>query len=91
MSDNVFQFPKKPLDIQVDLEEEAMHDQLVEAVHTMLEMHVAGIIGTSDVGWEHVMDAAMSLGISAGLRAGIPAGELEDALADVVIEEVYDA
>ena len=92
MSDNIYNFPKKPMNIQVDLEDEAYNEQVVDAVHTMLEMHVSGIVHTSDVEWEHVMDAALSVAISAGLRAGYPLHELEAALSDIKVREAdYDA
>ena len=92
MSDNIYNFPKRPLDIQVDLEEEEFNEKVVDAVHTMLEMHVSGIVSTSDVEWEHVMDAALSVAISAGLRAGFPLEELQVALSEINIKETeYDA
>ena len=92
MSDNVFNFPKPHLNIEVELEDLKRHEELVEACHMMFEIHAAGMVHTSDVNWEHIMDAALSLGIGAGLRAGITPAELEDALADVCIEEIeYDA
>lgn len=92
MSDNIYNFPKRPLDIQVDLEEEEFNEKVVDAVHTMLEMHVSGIVATSDVEWEHVMDAALSVAISAGLRAGFPLEELQVALSEINIKETeYDA
>lgn len=92
MSDNVIRFPSRGLDIEVELEDEQVYWELVSAVHTMLEMNVAGMVGTSDVEWDHIMDAAMSLGISAGLRAGFTPEELQDMLASAKIEEVeYDA
>ena len=92
MSDNIYNFPKRPLDIQVDLEEEEFNEKVVGAVHTMLEMHVSGIVSTSDVEWEHVMDAALSVAISAGLRAGFPLEELQVALSEINIKETeYDA
>lgn len=92
MSDNVIRFPGRELSIDVDLEDEEHYAEVVSAVHTMIEMHVAGIVGTSDVEWEHIMDAAMSVGISAGLRAGISSDELQEMLASCKVEEVeYDA
>lgn len=92
MTDNIYKFPKKELDIEVNLEEQEYNAQVVDAVHTMLEMHVAGIVSVSDVEWEHVMDAALSVAMSAGLRAGIPSEELQAILASATIEEVsYDA
>ena len=92
MSDNIYNFPKRGLDIQVDLEEEAYNEKVVDAVHTMLEMHVSGIVSTSDVEWEHIMDAALSVAISAGLRAGFPLEELKEALSQIDVKEMeYDA
>lgn len=92
MSDNIYNFPKKPLNIAVDLEEEEYHEQVVQAVHSIMEMHLAGIVMSSDVDWEHVMDAALSVAISAGLRAGYPLEELEEALSKLKVEEIsYDA
>lgn len=92
MSDNIYNFPKKPLDIEVDLEDEEYNEQVVDAVHTMLEMHVTGIVHTSDVEWEHVMDAALSVAIGAGVRAGYPIEELEEALNSIAIKGFeYDA
>jgi hypothetical protein len=92
MSDNIYNFPKKTLDIQVDLEDEEYHESVVDAVHTILEMHVSGIVATSDVEWEHVMDAALSVAISAGLRAGFPVEELQKSLSMVQIKDFeYDA
>ena len=91
MSDNIYNFPKGRLEVEVEFDDDS-HQELVDAAHTMLEMHAAGMIQCSDVGWEHILDAAMTLGIGAGLRAGISPEELEDALADVVIEGIiYDA
>jgi len=92
MSDNVIRFPKRELNIDVELEDDGDYYEFVFAVQTMIEMHVAGIVGTSDVEWEHVMDAAMSVGIGAGLRAGITPEELQEMLASCKVEEVeYDA
>lgn len=92
MSDKIIKFPSRELDIEVDLDEYEWHEDVVRAVHTMLEMHVMGIVGTSDVEWEHVMDAALSVAMSAGLRAGIDKDELHDILATASIEEFeYDA
>jgi len=92
MSDNIYNFPKRGFDIQVDLEEEAYNEKVVDAVHTMLEMHVSGIVSTSDVEWEHIMDAALSVAISAGLRAGFQIEELKESLAMIDVKKVeYDA
>lgn len=92
MSDNIYNFPKRGFDIQVDLEEEEYNEKVVDAVHTMLEMHVSGIVSTSDVEWEHIMDAALSVAISAGLRAGFRIDELKESLAMIDVKEIeYDA
>ena len=92
MSDNVIRFPDRELSIDLDLEDEEHYAEVVSAVQTMIEMHVAGIVGSSDVDWEHIMDAAMSVGIAAGLRAGITPQEMQDMLASCKVEEVeYDA
>jgi hypothetical protein len=92
MSDNIYNFPKKTLDIQVDLEDEEYHERVVDAVNTILEMHVSGIVASSDVEWEHVMDAALSVAIGAGLRAGFRLEELKESLALIDIKEIeYDA
>ena len=88
----IIKFPTNDLDVEVDLETLEWHEDVVSAVHTMLEMHVQGIVNTSDVEWEHIMDAALSVAMSAGLRAGIQVDELHDILATASIEEYeYDA
>jgi len=93
MSDNVFKFPKRDgLDVEVSLEEMEHHMEKTDAVYTMLQMHIEGIVNSSDVDWEHIMDAALNIGINAGLRSGIPIEELRDILATCALEEViYDA
>lgn len=93
MSDNIYKFPKHDeLDIEVELEEMEAHMEKTEAVYTMLQMHVEGIVNSSDADWEHIMDAALNIGINAGLMAGIPIDELQDVLATCAIEErEYDA
>lgn len=93
MSDNIYKFPKSnELDLEVELEEMQAHMEKTDAVYTMLQMHVEGIVNSSDVNWEHIMDAALNIGINAGLMAGIPIDELQDVLATCAIEErEYDA
>ena len=93
MSDNVFKFPKRDgLDVEVSLEEMEHHMEKTDAVYTMLQMHIEGIVNSSDVDWEHVMDAALSLAIGAGLKAGFSVEELEEGLSKLTVEEIsYDA
>lgn len=93
MTDNIVKFPSKEIDVDLELEEtEEEYFEMVEAINTMMEMHVAGILTTSDAKWHHVMDAAMSMAVSAGLRAGMSAEEIEAMMKTSRIKEVeYDA
>lgn len=89
MNDNVVNFPSREDVSEEDLEE---HNEVVESVRLMLDMHVHGIINTSEIDWVHVMDACFSLGILAGLRSGATTSQLEDILHSAELEEVvYDA
>ena len=87
MTDNVVEFPKKELDIAVNLEDDGYYE-IVTAVNTMLEMQVAGMMVTADIEWPHVMDACMSLAVSAGLRSGMEASEITTMLQNAKIHEV---
>jgi hypothetical protein len=93
MTDNIVKFPGKELDIELELEEtEEEYMEMVEAINTMLEMHIAGLLVTSEANWKHVMDACMSMAVSAGLRAGISAEEIQSMMRTSRIHEVeYDA
>ena len=93
MTDNIVKFPGRELDIELELEEtEEEYMEMVEAINTMLEMHIAGLLVTSEANWRHVMDACMSMAVSAGLRAGIPAEEIQSMMRTSRIHEVeYDA
>lgn len=93
MTDNIVKFPSKEIDVDLELDEtEEEYFEMVEAINTMMEMHVAGILTTSDAKWHHVMDAAMSMAVSAGLRAGMSAEEIEAMMKTSKIKEVeYDA
>jgi len=93
MTDNIVKFPGTELDVELDIDEtEEEYFEMVEAINTMMEMHVAGILTTSDAKWHHVMDAAMSIAVSAGLRAGMSAEEIEAMMKTSRIKEVeYDA
>ena len=93
MTDNIIKFPNRHLDVEVELDEtEEEYMEMVEAINTMLEMHVAGILTTSDAKWHHIMEAAMSMAVSAGLRAGMGPEEIEEMLKTSNIKEVeYDA
>jgi hypothetical protein len=43
MTDNIVKFPSKELDIELELDEtEEEYMEMVEAINTMLEMHIAG-------------------------------------------------
>ena len=93
MTDNIVKFPGGELDIELELEEtEEDYMEMVEAINTMLEMHIAGLLVTSEANWRHVMDACMSMAVSAGLRAGISAEEIQSMMRTSRIHEVeYDA
>jgi len=93
MTDNIVKFPGRELDIELELEEtEEEYMEMVEAINTMLEMHIAGLLVTSEANWRHVMDACMSMAVSAGLRAGISAEEIQSMMRTSRIREVeYDA
>jgi hypothetical protein len=93
MTDNIVKFPSRELDIELELEEtEEEYMEMVEAINTMLEMHIAGLLVTSEANWRHVMDACMSMAVSAGLRAGISAEEIQSMMRTSRIHEVeYDA
>lgn len=91
MSDNIFKFPKKELDIEVDLEKDEWDDQVSEAVFTILKMNVEGIVNTSDVEWEHVMDAALNIAVGAGLAAGFSIEQMQNAMNYMDEEYEYDA
>jgi hypothetical protein len=93
MTDNIVKFPGKELDIELELEEtEEEYMEMVEAINTMLEMHIAGLLVTSEANWRHVMDACMSMAVSAGLRAGLSAEEIQSMMRTSRIHEVeYDA
>ena len=92
MSDNIYKFPKRELDVDVTFEDIELHRDIVDATHTILQMNCEGIVATSDVDWEHIMDAALNVAINAGLRAGASVEELQDILATCTIEENnYDA
>ena len=93
MTDNIIKFPNRHLDVEVELDEtEEEYMEMVEAINTMLEMHVAGLLVTSEAKWQHVMDACMSMAVSAGLRAGMVPEEIEEMLKTSNIKEVeYDA
>ena len=93
MTDNIVKFPSKEIDVDLELEEtEEEYMEMVEAINTMLEMHVAGLLVTSEAKWQHVMDACMSMAVSAGLRAGITAEEIQSMMRTSRIHEVeYDA
>tara|TARA_E500000318_G_scaffold54719_2_gene50960 strand:+ start:439 stop:720 length:282 start_codon:yes stop_codon:yes gene_type:complete len=93
MTDNILKFPKRNLEVDVELEEsEEEYHEMVEAIVVMMEMHTAGLIVTSDAKWQHVMDAAMSVAVNAGLRAGMSTEEIEETFESVRVQEVkYDA
>ena len=93
MTDNIVKFPGRELDIELELEEtEEEYMEMVEAINTMLEMQIAGLLVTSEANWRHVMDACMSMAVSAGLRAGISAEEIQSMMRTSRIHEVeYDA
>jgi len=93
MTDNIVKFPNRHLDVEVELDEtEEEYFEMVEAINTMLEMHVAGLLVTSEAKWHHVMDACMSMAVSSGLRAGMSAEEIEAMMKTSKIKEVeYDA
>jgi len=93
MTDNIIKFPNRHLDVEVELDEtEEEYMEMVEAINTMLEMHVAGLLVTSEAKWQHVMDACMSMAVSAGLRAGISAEEIQNMMRTSKVHEVeYDA
>lgn len=93
MTDNIVKFPERELDIEVELDEtEEEYYEMVDAINTMMEMHIAGIIMTSPAKWQHVMDAAMSLAVSAGMRSGMKPEEIEKMLNKAKVSEVhYDA
>jgi len=95
MTDNILKFPKRGLEIDVDVELEETqeeYEEMVEAIVVMMEMHTAGLIVTSDAKWQHVMDAAMSVAVNAGLRAGLSTEEIEGTFESVRVQEVkYDA
>jgi len=93
MTDNILKFPKRNLDVEVDLDQtQEEYEEMVEAIVVMMEMHTAGLIVTSEAKWQHVMDAAMSMAVNAGLRAGLSTEEIEDTFESVKVQEVkYDA
>ena len=93
MTDNIVKFPNRHLDVEVELDEtEEEYMEMVEAINTMLEMHIAGLLVTSEAKWQHVMDACMSMAVSAGLRAGMVPEEIEEMMKTSNIKEVeYDA
>ena len=92
MSDNIYNFPKKGFELEVELEEMQEHAEIVRSVQTILEMNISGIVQSSDVDWEHVMDAALSVAMNAGFRAGMSVEELQEFLEGAVLEEFnYDA
>ena len=67
MTDNILKFPKRNLDVEVDLDQtQEEYEEMVEAIVVMMEMHTAGLIVTSEAKWQHVMDAAMSMAVNAG-------------------------
>jgi len=93
MTDNIVKFPERELDIEVELDEtEEDYMEMVEAIKTMMDMHVAGLIVTSEAKWHHVMEAAMSIAVSAGLRSGLSAEEVEAMFNSAEVNEIqYDA
>lgn len=90
---NIIKFPERELDIDVELEEtKEEYEEMVDAINTMMEMQIAGLIVTSEAKWQHVMDACLSMAVSAGLRAGMQSHEIEHLLKTASINEVkYDA
>lgn len=93
MTDNILKFPKRNINVDVELEEsQEEYHEMVEAIVIMMEMHTAGLIVTSDAKWQHVMDACMTMAVSAGLRAGMTSEEIEEMFESARVHEVeYDA
>lgn len=91
MSDNIFRFPNKGLEVEVDLEDDEWNEQVSEAVFTILKMNVEGIVNTSDVEWVHIMDAALNVGIGAGLAAGYTIEEMQEVISASDRGYDYDA
>ena len=91
MSDNIFKFPNKELEVEVDLEDEEWNEQVSDAVFTILKMNVEGIVNTSDVSWAHIMDAALNIGINAGLEAGYTIEQMQEAIMTSERDFEYDA
>ena len=92
MSDNIFKFPNKGLEVEVELEDEDWDEQVCDSVFTILSMNIEGIVNTSDVEWHHIMDAALNIGLNAGLRAGITLEQMQDAIMTLAEKEYeYDA
>ena len=85
MNDNVIEFPKTELTIDFTPEEMESDCEIVEAVQNILEMHILGIVNSSEVEWRHVMAATMTIAITAGLEDGIPIEALKTALANAII------
>lgn len=88
MNDNVFNFPKKELNIEVELEDDGKHAEIVSAVEQMMFVHANGIFETiDDVTWEHIFDASFGMLISAAFKAEIHPQDLEEMLHSVSVEE----
>ena len=93
MSDNVFKFPGAELNIEVELDSQKEHSEIVYAIEQMLHIHCKGIKESIEkVEWEHILDASFGLLITAAFEAGMHPEELEEMLHSVVVEEQkYDA
>jgi len=95
MSDNVFKFPKngKEMDVDVNLEEDIAHSEVIHAVQQIMHINCVGMVKSIDgLTWEHIFDATFGMLIDAAFNAEIEPEELMEMLHSVVVEEKkYDA
>jgi hypothetical protein len=77
MSDNVIEFPKAELDIDVELE---IDDDMVviEGVTDLVDIMLHGFNSAHEVTPEHIMTAMMQLAVIWGFRAGMTPDEIMD-------------
>ena len=92
---NVVDFPKREIDIRVDLEtDEERLDSLedrVNALAEIMDLNIQGLFHVVDADAEEVMMTLLQLSAIWAVRAGLPPEEYEALVRSTRLEVIHDA
>ena len=83
MTDNIIDFPKGRLEIDVELESDS---ELVDAATAALLMQANGLFVSTALDYEMLFEAAVMTAIECGLKCGMTPEEISEVMASIKVQ-----